>query len=273
MSRESIDAVKSYYNNKVESFFDIWGGEHIHFGIYHDGQESLFDASQRTVEKMYSLLTDIPANARVLDLGSGFGGATRFLAGKGHQITCVDVSAENNRINRQLNEEQGLDAITILEDDFEALSLPDETFDVVWSQEAICHSESLDKVFSEAFRVLKPGGEFVLGNTCCSESIPEDVLQKLNQRNPMALQTINLHSKLATSLGFQESTCMDMSDQLSLHYRKMLQEVGAKESVMVARDGQDYFDRMTRGLAYWLQMCDDGYLAWGIWKFVKPATP
>ncbi|ETX04146.1 MAG: hypothetical protein ETSY2_30490 [Candidatus Entotheonella gemina] len=271
MSQQAIDAVKSYYNTKVESFFDVWGGEHIHYGIYHDDQESLSEASQRTVENMYALLTDVPANANVLDLGSGFGGASRFLTGKGHRVTCVDVSSENNRINRQLSAEQGIDAITILEEPFESLSLPDKTFDVVWSQEAICHSAALEKVFSEALRVLKAGGEFVLGNTCCSESIPADVLEKLNQRNPMTLQTIDFHSKLAMSLGFEESVCMDMSDQLSLHYSKMLQEARAKEAVMVARDGQAYFDRVVRGLAYWMHMCDEGYLAWGIWKFVKPS--
>ena len=46
--------------------------------------------------------------------------------------------------------------------DYHNPPLKDNSFDGVYDFEAICHSKSLEKVYSEAFRVLKPGGLFVL---------------------------------------------------------------------------------------------------------------
>ena len=269
MNRQSTGAASNYYDAKVQSFFDIWGGEHIHFGIYLDGEETLSEASARTVEKMYSRLSRKPEGARILDLGSAFGGPARFLASQGNHITCVDLSAANNQVNRQLNAANGFDSITILEENFEALSLPDESIDIVWSQDAICHASNLEKVFREAYRVLKPGGEFALCNTCCGDAIPADVLETLNKRNSLSLQTMSYHSKLATSVGFTENACLDMSEHPKVHYQKMLQGVHAKEAEMVERGGREYVDRVVRSLEYWLGVCEAGHMTWGMWTFLK----
>lgn len=269
MNRQSTGSASHYYDAKVQAFFDIWGGEHIHFGIYLDGKETLAEASARTVEHMYAMLSAVPQGARILDLGSAFGGPARLLSSKGHYVTCVDLSTANNRVNRQLNEAHGFDSITILEENFESLSLPGETFDIAWSQDAICHASDLEQVFREAYRVLKPGGEFALCNTCCGDAIPQDVLETLNQRNSLSLQTIGQHSKVAASVGFTESVCMDMSAHPSVHYRKMLEGVHAQEAEMVERSGSVYFDRVVRSLEYWLGVCDAGHMTWGMWKFLK----
>ena len=269
INTQAKDTAKGYYDSKAESFFDVWGGEHIHFGIYRDGSETLFDASERTVAEMYSLLHVSDQALQVLDLGSGFGGAARYIADRGHQITCVDMSSENNRINQKLNQERGYDTITILEESFDSLPLANETFDAVWSQEALCHANDLEKVFRESLRVLKAGGVFALGNTCSSESIPDDILQELNDRNSLSLQTIGFHSELARSLGYEVSVCRDMSEHLVTHYNKMLGAVRRKETKITERDGKEKFEQIVKGLRYWLGICQDGYLSWGIWKLIN----
>src|SRR5882757_8992377 len=40
------------------------------------------------------------------------------------------------------------------------MSFPDNSFDAVYAIEATCHAPSLEGVYSEIFRVLKPGGIF-----------------------------------------------------------------------------------------------------------------
>ena len=62
---------------------------------------------------------------------------------------------------------------------------------------------------------------------------------------------------------------MDVSDQPGLHYKKMLQGVRSKESVIVERDGRQYFERVVQSLEYWQKMWDEGHMTWGIWKFIK----
>lgn len=43
---------------------------------------------------------------------------------------------------------------------FQQMSFPDNSFDAVYAIEATCHAPSLEGVYSQIFRVLKPGGVF-----------------------------------------------------------------------------------------------------------------
>jgi len=45
-------------------------------------------------------------------------------------------------------------------DDYQQMSFPDNTFDAVYAIEATVHAPSLEGIYSQIFRVLKPGGVF-----------------------------------------------------------------------------------------------------------------
>ena len=87
--KTTVDKAQDYYNSTPadEFYFKIWGGEHIHVGIYNHSKESIKDASPRIVHLMASKLK-LNSETKLLDLGSGFGGAARYLAKKyGCQVT------------------------------------------------------------------------------------------------------------------------------------------------------------------------------------------
>jgi sterol 24-C-methyltransferase len=52
------------------------------------------------------------------------------------------------------------DHVTFVKGDFMKMPFPDNTFDRIYSIEATCHAPSLKGVYSEIFRVLKPGGTY-----------------------------------------------------------------------------------------------------------------
>ena len=56
---------RDYYNSEDADLYyaQVWGGEDIHIGLYRKPDESIFDASRRTVEHMASL-PDAPALKR-----------------------------------------------------------------------------------------------------------------------------------------------------------------------------------------------------------------
>ena len=74
--KTAVDKAQEYYNSTPadEFYFKIWGGEHIHVGIYDHPKEPIKDASPRIVHLMASKI-NLNANTRLLDLGSGYGGA------------------------------------------------------------------------------------------------------------------------------------------------------------------------------------------------------
>ena len=75
-----------------------------------DVVDAIFDASRRTVERIALRLENLPEGTHVLDIGSGYGGAARFLARSyGCLVSALNLSDVENETARRLNEEQGLD--------------------------------------------------------------------------------------------------------------------------------------------------------------------
>jgi sterol 24-C-methyltransferase len=62
------------------------------------------------------------------------------------------------------------DQVTYVKGDFMKMPFPDNTFDRVYSIEATCHAPSLTGVYSEIFRVLKPGGTYATYEWLLSDS-------------------------------------------------------------------------------------------------------
>ena len=128
MSQQHSQAVKTareYYNSDDADnfYFHIWGGEDIHIGLYKDNKEDIATASQRTVATMASYITDIQPDSRVIDLGSGYGGAARWLAKKfGCHVTCINLAEAQNERNRKLSQTAGLsDKIEVHDASFVAM--------------------------------------------------------------------------------------------------------------------------------------------------------
>jgi cyclopropane fatty-acyl-phospholipid synthase-like methyltransferase len=96
--------------------------------------------------------------SKVLDIGAGSGQHSKFLQDHGCHMLCIDMSYEMI----QSCEAKGLEARVM---DFYALDLADESFDGVWSMNALLHvpKKSLDFVLSNIRRVMKTGGLFYMG--------------------------------------------------------------------------------------------------------------
>ena len=56
--RDVVAIAEEYYDSgdADKFYFDVWGGEDIHIGLY-DGTDDIKEASRRTVERMASKLT------------------------------------------------------------------------------------------------------------------------------------------------------------------------------------------------------------------------
>ena len=99
---------------------------------------------------------------KVLDVGCGVGGPAREIAkfsgahitglnNNDYQIERATHYAKKEGLAHQMNFTKG---------DFMQMSFRPETFDAVYAIEATVHAPSLEGVYSQIFRVLKPGGVF-----------------------------------------------------------------------------------------------------------------
>ncbi|MFQ3597793.1 MAG: methyltransferase domain-containing protein [Chloroherpetonaceae bacterium] len=265
---------REYYNSSdADKFYEIiWGGEDIHIGIYQNEFEPIRDASKRTVETMAKVLS-LTNFSTVLDLGAGYGGAARYLAKTfGCKVVALNLSEVENARNRRQNEMAGLSAlIDVREGNFEEIPFENKCFDVIWSQDAILHSGEKSRVFSEAARVLKDGGDFLFTDIMQIDDCPEDVLQPILERiHLQSLGSPAQYRALCREFGFREVRFDDRSLQLVAHYKRVLLETNQRQiELMNAGVSLEYIERMKVGLRHWIDGGSRGYLVWGIFHFIK----
>ncbi|MCG8325037.1 MAG: methyltransferase domain-containing protein [Thiotrichales bacterium] len=274
---EVVDTARSYYNSDDADnfYFHIWGGEDIHIGLYQDVNEPIADASQRTVATLADHL-QLPGNQpRVIDLGSGYGGAARWLAGTyGCHVSCINLSEAQNDRNRQLNTDRGLaDLIEVIDGSFEVLPFEENSFDIAWSQDAILHSGQREQVLNEVNRVLKPGSEFIFTDPMQADDCPPGVLQPVLDRIHLeTLGSFAFYRETASKLGWQEVNIIEMTPQLVRHYTRVLEELVSRRHELENRVSHEYIERMQQGLKHWIDAGQKGYLAWGIMHFRLPSA-
>ena len=264
---------ESYYDSSdADRFYEtVWGGEDIHIGLYDEGI-SVFDASRRTVETMAQHLQNLGSGSKVLDLGSGYGGSARYLAGtSGCSVTCLNLSEVQNERNRLLNQEQGLaEKISVLHGSFEEIPCDANSFEIVWSQDAFLHSDRREVVLQEIKRVLKPGGELIFTDPMQADDCPEGVLQPVYDRLSLeSLASFGFYRKQLAALGFEEKDVVDLTHQLRTHYATIKKDLQQRYPELVKSISADYMDKMLLGLDNWVTAADKGYLAWGILHFRK----
>ncbi|MDF3287852.1 SAM-dependent methyltransferase [Streptomyces silvisoli] len=274
---QAADAARGYYESAdVDAFYaSVWGGEDIHTGIYAQPHEAIGAASRRTVERVAAKAADLLGPGRsVLDMGSGYGGADRYLAANfGCRVVAVNISESQNQRHREANAARGLDGlIEVITGSFNDVPAPDRSFDVVWSQEALCHSGDRARTLSEAARLLKPGGAFVFTDIMATENAPAEELAPLAERLAMGqFATPGFYRGRLGELGFSPVEFEDLSEHLLTHYVRLDEEVRKHAEELTDVISADYLDRLRENLPLWIRACGNGHLAWGVFRAVTAA--
>jgi ubiquinone/menaquinone biosynthesis C-methylase UbiE len=123
-----------------------------------------FHSGGRNATLRLAQLAQIKDGERVLDVGCGIGGPSRYLASRlGCQVTGLDFTAEFVALAEMLARRTRLaDKVAYRRGDALDLPFPDGSFDVVWSQNAAMNIADRDRLYSEMRRVLTPAGRLAL---------------------------------------------------------------------------------------------------------------
>jgi cyclopropane fatty-acyl-phospholipid synthase-like methyltransferase len=161
--------VDEYYS-KVQYIYDWtmdeFGHQSIHAG-YYDEDHTDRETAVKNMNRHLADAVDIDADDTVLHSGCGVGGPATWVAKhRGADVIGINIADVQLERARELAEERNVsDRATFRHDDFtEMETLADNSVDVVWGLQAICHAEEKRDFLEQAKRVLKDGDRLVVAD-------------------------------------------------------------------------------------------------------------
>ncbi len=150
-------AVALHYNELDPFYREIWG-DHVHHGYWRTGKETSAEAAEALAELVAERL-DLKAGMSACDIGCGYGETARLFSSRyGVSLEGVTISESQFRVAT----ERRAPGVSITLCDWLQNSFPNEHFDRAYAVESSEHIGDKQRFFSEAFRVLRPGGRLVV---------------------------------------------------------------------------------------------------------------
>lgn len=164
----STDDIQEYYTRSHIDYQLVWGvyrNYGVHVGFYDDDHDS-HDAAVENMNRVLADTADIGPDDRVLDAGCGVGGSSVWLADhRDASVVGSNITDAQLERARRLAASRELDGqVEFVNDDFTDMDFPDDSFDVVWGLESVCHADDTAAFLAEAARVLAPGGRLVVAD-------------------------------------------------------------------------------------------------------------
>ena len=195
------DRIKRHYEICSDYYYSLWyvlaqgsrdetltcvRGEHIHHGYFLDPADTKEVAQARLIDLLIER-SRLSTGSRVLDVGCGIGGTSRYLAGKmdctvtGITISGQQVILARNLSGKEAGSKEGNDgqfgfaklgngSVRFLELDAEKMgdffneSETKMTFDCVWISEAMSHLPDKELFFRNASMLLNAGGKLIVAD-------------------------------------------------------------------------------------------------------------
>ncbi len=220
---DPLASIIRYYEHTRFDYSSLWARRSdpaFHYG-YYDEHCRHHRSAVANANVTLAKFAGIRQGDKVLDAGCGRGGSCFWLAQKlcARPVGVNLVASQLDYARREANR-RGLSGQTeFRRADYTRTPFEAGSFDVVWALESLCHSSKKIDFYSEASRLLRPGGRIVIAEYMLTENemLPEDqklVADWLSGWSIPALDSEAQHSANAGSTGFERIEVHDWTDRM-----------------------------------------------------------
>ncbi|ESO87855.1 hypothetical protein LOTGIDRAFT_219756 [Lottia gigantea] len=225
--------------------------------------------------KDFVKLLDLKPGQRVLDVGGGIGGSAFYMVQNyGVKVVSIDLSSNMTSIGYERAEELGIppDHVVFEIADATKRDYPDNSFDAIYSRDAILHIKEKLELFQRFYKWLKPGGKILISDYCCKEGDHSEEFKAYVKQRGYNLLNPSQYGKVLEKAGlvnvkaedktvlFGEILRSELERTLSIK-DEFIEEFGEKNYNDIVEGWTDKVKRVGKG---------DGDQRWGLFYAEKP---
>jgi len=200
---------------------------------------------------------------RVLDVGCGIGGsAFHMTRNYGAHVTGVDLLHPLVEQGQRRAAQRGITNVRFIANNIIDAELPEASFDLIYSRDAIMYNEDKAAVFQRLRSLLAPGGRlFISDYGRGPDPLAPDFTDYVAETGYYLLQAEEYAAALEEA-GFSNAAAEDKTAEfIEILQREMakLSEVCAGPTPALDREDQDYLNERWRNKIAW---CQRGNMRW-----------
>eukprot|EP01089_Gocevia_fonbrunei_P006848 TRINITY_DN17865_c0_g1_i1.p1 TRINITY_DN17865_c0_g1~~TRINITY_DN17865_c0_g1_i1.p1 ORF type:complete len:383 (-),score=100.18 TRINITY_DN17865_c0_g1_i1:29-1069(-) len=155
-NKNYMPLVNQFYD-LVTTFYEFGWGQSFHFAPRRNWES--FEASIYRHEFYLAHRLELTKGKKVIDVGCGVGGPARNIANfsEAQVVGLNNNSYQLTRARKHAQDGGVSDLVSFIQNDFMKMDVENESFDAAYSIESTCHAPDKVGVYSEIYRVLKPG--------------------------------------------------------------------------------------------------------------------
>jgi phosphoethanolamine N-methyltransferase len=207
---------------------------------------------------------------RVLDVGSGIGGAAFYLADKfGAVVTGIDLAPEMIAIAHERAQQDSRAAkVTFLLDDVMKLPSSDK-FDVIWSRDALMHLHDKPALFAKLHDLLAPAGQLVITDYARGTTEGSAEFREYIKQTGYHVVDPASYGRLLEQAGFVNVVVEDATDRFIDILQRESNRLALNKDEFVQSFSEKDLSYLTERWDMKVGFCRAGDMKWGIFHATR----
>jgi phosphoethanolamine N-methyltransferase len=258
-SKPKFDNNGQYSRTSILRYEKIFGDHYISTG----GPETTDNLCKR-------LGNSLRPGVRVLDVGSGIGGAAFHLAREyGAKVTGIDLAEEMVAIGLERAKELGIgDEVHFILGDVLETPFPDK-FDIVWSRDALMHIPDKPRLFARLYSLLDDGGRIVITDYARGRTPGSPAFEDYIAKTGYHVVEPEQYGRLLEGAGFVDVVVEDATATFVDILRRESKRLADHRSEFVSSFTDEDLNYLVERWAMKDGFCQAGDMKWGIYLGTK----